>query len=351
MAKTVQKPITYEQKTQADIQLKELQRQIDYDTKDYTVELIVTKFDKSDFFIPKYQREYIWADKNKTSFIESVLLGLPIPFMFFGDCEDGRLEIIDGAQRIQTLVKFIKGELALSSLSKLTRLKGFKFFDLSEAQQRRFNNKTMRVIVLDESTPNDVRQDIFNRINRSGIKVNESEVRRGSYPGNFADFIDQCGQDELFKTICPVSKKQEDRHERFELVLRFFAYVNDYTSFDHRVSDFLDEFLIAHQHTFAEQAYLDEFNKTMQFVTKYFPFGFAKSKDATTTPRVRFEAISVGVALALRSNPKLTVDSIDWINSKKFKALTTSDASNNQGKLKERVEYVRDQLLKDATNE
>lgn len=64
MAKSIKKPISYKQKTEADIQLKELQRQVDYDTKDYTVELIVTKFDRGDFFIPKYQRNYIWTDKN-----------------------------------------------------------------------------------------------------------------------------------------------------------------------------------------------------------------------------------------------------------------------------------------------
>lgn len=348
MANKAKKSISLKQKTDADKQLKDLQKQVDYDTKDYTVELIVTKFDRGDFFIPKYQRNYIWTDKNKTSFIESVLLGLPIPFMFFGDCDDGKLEIIDGAQRIQTLVAFIKDQLILSALPKLTELKGFQFSDLSEAQQRRFYNKTMRVIVLDESTPDDLRQDIFNRINRSGITVNESEVRRGSYPGKFTDFIDKCGKNEMFIKLCPVTDKQEKRHERFELVLRFFAYVNDYNSFDHRVTDFLDAFLIAHQNDFDEQAYLAEFNRALEFVDKHFPFGFAKSKTATTTPRVRFEALSVGVALALRNNPDLEVKSIDWIDSVRFQELTTSDASNNQGKLKERVEYVRDQLLKDA---
>jgi hypothetical protein len=345
------KEILYEQKLEADVQLKTLQKQIDYDTKDYPVELIVTKFDKNEFFIPGYQRDFVWKDKNKASFIESVLLGLPIPFMFFGDCEDGKMEIIDGAQRVQTLVAFTKDKLVLSLLPKLTCLRGFKFSDLSEAQQRRFLNKTMRVIVLDESTPKDIRQDIFNRINTSGIKANESEVRRGSFPGKLTDFIDQHAKDKLFVKLCPVTASQHDRHERFELLLRFFAYVNSYITFDHRVSDFLDDFLVAHQNAFDEQSYLEEFNRTLQFVVKHFPCGFAKSKTARTTPRVRFEAISVGVALALRNNPTLDVASIDWIESERFKVLTTSDASNNQGKLKERVEYVRDQLLKDAKNE
>lgn len=351
MARKRRKVISYEQKQAADIQLKALQKQIDYDTKDYPVELIVSKFGKEEFFIPGYQREFVWKDKNKASFIESVLLGLPIPFMFFGNRDDEKMEIIDGAQRVQTLVAFINDQLVLSSLPKLTCLKDFRFTDLSEAQQRRFLNKTMRVIVLDESTPKDIRQDIFNRINTSGIKANESEVRRGSYPGKLTDFIDQHTKNNLFVKLCPVTESQNDRHERFELLLRFFAYVNSYTSFDHSVTGFLDDFLIAHQNIFDEQSYLDDFNRTLQFVDAHFPCGFAKSKTARTTPRVRFEAISVGVALALRINPNLKVASIDWLSSDRFKELTTSDASNNQGKLKERVEYVRDQLLKDAKNE
>ncbi|MFZ3132522.1 MAG: DUF262 domain-containing protein, partial [Desulfosporosinus sp.] len=134
MARNGNKNIPFEQRQEADIQIKALQKQIDYDTKDYPVELIVTKFDKGEFFIPIYQREFVWKDNNKTSFIESVLLGLPIPFMFFGDCENGKMEIIDGAQRVQTLLAFTKDELVLSSLPKLTKLKGFKFSDLSEAQ-------------------------------------------------------------------------------------------------------------------------------------------------------------------------------------------------------------------------
>ena len=86
----------------------------------------------------------------------------------------------------------------------------------------------------------------------------------------------------------------------------------------------------------------------LTFVENNFPFGFAKTKTSKITPRVRFEALSVGVALALRQNPTLTVSNVDWMKSDEFRRLTTSDASNNQGKLKERVEYVRDQLLKDA---
>ena len=73
--------ITSELIEKAELQIKEFQKQIEYDTKDYTIEHLVDKFNKQDFFIPRYQRKFVWRPKNKSMFIESVLLGLPIPFI------------------------------------------------------------------------------------------------------------------------------------------------------------------------------------------------------------------------------------------------------------------------------
>ena len=335
-----------EEKEVAEHQLKDMQKQIDYDTKDYPIELLVNKFNKGEFFIPPYQRKFIWQNKNRDLFIESVLLGLPIPFMFFGDCDSGKMEIIDGAQRIQTLVEFVNNRLQLNDLKKLTSLNGFKFNDLPESQQKKLLNRTLRVIVLEDNTPNDVRQDLFNRINTTGIPANGSEVRRGSYPGKLTDFIEKCTMNELFIKLCPLSKKQVNRYERFEFVLRFFAYLNNYHNFIHSVNVFLDEYLIKNLSDFDEETFKKEFETMLDFIKKNFPNGFAKTPTGKSTPRVRFEAIAIGVGLALRVNPTLTVKNVNWLKSDEFKVHTTSDASNNQGKLIGRIEYVRDQLLK-----
>ena len=345
------KKVTPEQVEAAERQLKELQRQVEYDTKDYTLELLLDKFEKGDFYIPDYQRQFVWKPNNRSLFIESVLLGLPIPFMFFAGCDDGRLEIIDGAQRMQTLREFVKRKMKLSKLAKLTELDGFVFEDLSTATQRKFLNRTFRVVVLDEKTTTDIRQDLFNRINTSGVKASDSEVRRGSYPGKLTSYIEKCCKNELFVALCPISKNKAVRQERFELVLRFFAYLNDYKHFEHEVNPFLNDFLAKNLDSFDEQQYETDFIGMLNFVQKHFQFGFAKSQNATTTPRVRFEAISVGVALALRAYPNLEVKNVDWLNSEEFKVLTTSDASNNEGKLVARVEYVRDRLIEAKVND
>lgn len=339
------KKITPDQVVTAEAQLQSMQKQVDYDTKDFTLELLLTKFDRGDFFIPQYQRQFVWKSNNKTLFIESVLLGLPIPFMFFAECEDGRLEIIDGAQRMQTLHEFVNGNMQLARLPKLNMLDGFSFSNLTKATQRKFLNKTFRVVVLDEKTTPDIRQDLFNRINTSGVKASDSEIRRGSYPGRLTNFIEECCKNPSFVALCPISKSKVVRQERFELVLRFFAYLYDYQNFEHEVNDFLNTFLSNNLDSFNEAQYKDDFENMLKFVQDNFEFGFAKTVNATTTPRVRFEAISVGVALALKERPDLHVNNVCWINTDEFKEHTTSDASNNEGKLAARVEYVRDKLL------
>ena len=337
--------ITNEMLQAAEKQLQNLQKQVDYDTKDYTLELLLNKFKNGDFYIPSYQRKFVWQESNKSLFIESVLLGLPIPFMFFAGCEDGRLEIIDGAQRMQTLKAFVCDGMKLGNLEKLNLLSDFKFDDLSMATRRKLLNRTFRVIVLDEETKPDIRQDLFNRINTSGVKASDSEIRRGAYPGPLTNFIEMCCKDELFIKLCPISKNKEDRQERFEIVLRFFAYLYNYENFQHEVKSFLNSFLSENLENFDEELYKKDFYNMLNFVNENFETGFAKSKKSTTTPRVRFEAIAVGVALALKENPELSVSNLDWLESEDFKKKTTSDASNNEGKLADRVEYVRDKLL------
>ncbi|WP_444314139.1 DUF262 domain-containing protein [Megamonas funiformis] len=339
--------ITLQEKNDLDQQIRILQKEIDYDTRDFTIELLINKFKRNDFFIPDYQRNFIWNDSHKTLFLESVFLGLPIPFMFFADCDDGKQEIIDGAQRMQTLVEFSENRLKITGLKKITKLNGFYFNDLSDAQQRKFLNKAMRVIVLREDTPSSARQDLFYRINTTGLKASDSEIRRGSYPGKLTSFIEKCAEDSLFKELAPMSIKRENRYERFEFILRFFAYLNSYNEFEHDVKDFLNNYLVQNLNTFNERQFSFEFNRMLRFVKDNFPCGFAKTKTSKSTPRVRFEAISVGVALALRENPNLSINNLDWLETEEFKLYTTSDASNNQGKLKQRIEYVKEQLLKD----
>lgn len=343
--------VTIEMRQLAEKQIKELRKEINYDTRDYAIDFLVQQYRDDEFYIPdEYQRKYIWEDSHKNRFIESILLGLPIPFMFFSDTEDGRCEIIDGAQRTQTLEEFVDNNLVLTNLKKLTQLNGFKYQDLPEYFRRKFNKTTMRIIVLSDDTTIEIRQEIFNRINTTGIPAKPSEIRRGSYAGPFMDFLKECTENSIFKKVCPVSKTSKKRYEDLELVLRFFAFSNNYKNFNHRVDEFLDAYIENNQTSFDIDLYKLEFERMLNFVDRYFENGFRKTKTAKSTPRVRFEAISVGVILALRENPSLVPATMAWLNSSEFKIHTTTHASNSPVRVTGRIEYVRDMLLAGENN-
>lgn len=353
--------ITHEQREAAEVEIREKQKTVDYDTKEYPVEVLVQKYrdgldeDTNELYIPDYQRDMIWEETRQSKFIESIFLGLPIPYIFVADLrpkqeddEDdlARLEIVDGTQRIRSLDRFINNDLTLCGLEKLKKLNNFKFSDLPLARQRRFNRATIRMIVLTEKADEETRRDMFERINTGSVQLNDMEKRRGISPGPFVNLLEELGKDTKFRKICPFSEALISQREPEEFVLRFFAYLNNYKNFDKQVNVFLNEYLKKHNHPEINQDGMrSEFHKMLDFVEKYFPNGFSKSKGHVKTPRIRFEAISVGVALALREKPDIEPKSINWLDSPEFKEYTTSDASNSRPKVIKRIEYVRDQLL------
>lgn len=348
--------ITQENRDAAEAQIAQHHKIIDYDTREYPVEVIVQKYlsrieeDDNDFFVPDYQRDLTWPEEHQSRFIESVLMGLPIPLLFLADVEgqEGRAEIVDGSQRVRTLARFMNDELRLSGLKQLTKLNGFIFSDLPHIRQRRFGRHTMRMIELREGTDEDVRRDIFSRINTGSVSLTDMEQRWGANDGPFLQFIRNLSEQPLFKELAPLSEKSVKRREPQEFVLRFFAYLRDYQKFERSVVHFLNFYLEDMNTSFndaTEAQAQAEWNQMLAFVKKFFPNGFTKKKGHIRTPRIRFEAISVGVALALRIKPNLTPSSLEWLESDEFKRHMRSDASNSRPKVVSRIEYVRDHLL------
>ncbi len=129
--------ISHADQEAAEAEIAQHHKIIDYDTREYPVEVIVAKYlerleeDDNDFFVPDYQRELVWPEEHQSRFIESVLMGLPIPLLFVADVagQEGRAEIVDGSQRVRTLARFMRNDLKLSGLIRLTKLNGFTFSD------------------------------------------------------------------------------------------------------------------------------------------------------------------------------------------------------------------------------
>jgi hypothetical protein len=342
-----------------------------YIVREYPVEVVVQKYlsgiksGQNEIYVPDYQRELIWPERNKSRFIESLLIGLPIPFLFVADVSEaedpdnaGRLEIIDGVQRIRTLTEFLTNNLALTGLDRLTKLVGSKFSDLHPSRQRRFRRATLRLIELTEGITEDVRREMFDRINSGSVGLEAVEVRRGMAPGLFVDLTTELANDPLLQKLAPISDALKKRFEYEELVTRFFAFLNRYQTYGTGtegkvVKDFLltyvkdmNKALAGSDGAKLKQAMKSEWKMMLEYVRDNFEHGFQKFGRGKKVPRVRFEAISVGVGLALRADPKLkSKDTAEWLNSDEFKEWTTSDASNNKQSVTGRMEFLKNKLL------
>lgn len=355
--------ITDQRKEIAEQEIRDKRKDVKYITLEYPIEIIVQKYldgqdeDKNELYIPDYQREMRWDEDTQSKLIESILLGLPIPFIFVADIsseeEDlARLEVIDGTQRIRTVARFVNNELTLTNLQKIPSLNGFKFQDLSLSRRRRFNRYTIRMIQLTDEADEEVRRDMFERINSGSLQLNEMEKRRGSKPGKFLDLIEDLSKNKQFLKLCSFTETEIKKRDPQEFILRFFAFLNNYQNFSgKKVHEFLDSYLEEQNNNELldiEQT-RKEFISVFDFLEKYLPDAlhiYRKTKKFyEPTTRIKFESMTVGVALALRKNPNLEPKSTSFFNSIEFQEYTKSDASSSQSKVARRIEYVRDQLL------
>jgi len=332
-------------------QIREKQKTVDYDVKEYPVEILVNKYmqnietNENEIFIPSYQRSFQWEPDRQSKFIESILLGLPIPYIFTAENNDGRLEIVDGSQRIRTLENFLSNELILNNLEILSGCNGLSFLDFPISRQRKIHNTSLRMIVLSERSDEDARFMLFERINSGSIILQDMEKRKGSLPGPFTDFVYECANDPQFLRVTNFTEKTKRRGEPQELVLRFFAYSENLNNYNGYVNEFLDEYTKVKNESFNREIHESEFRNMLNYVETNFEYGFMKGAHHTSTPRVRFEAIAIGVNLALRVNPKPVIDVSEWLDSDNFTAEVTGSSTNTPVRLKSRISFVRDKVL------
>jgi hypothetical protein len=346
--------ITSEQVAAAEAQIVEESKRIEFYLTEYSVELLASKMHSNEFVIPPYQRDDTWEPARKSRFIESLLMGLPIPFLFFWESPaTGKLEIVDGSQRLRTIDQFVLGDLLLGELDTLSELQGLRFRDLPESRQRKVKNRSIRGIVLSEHADEQARFDLFDRINTGSKIANKAEVRRGALVGPFLDLVIDLSREHGFERLAPVPEKDRKLREREELVTRFFAFSDGLEGYRDRVSPFLFDYakkMNVHfgAHPEDVEAYRDRFLNTMAFVRRVFPHGFRRAGKGIATPHARFEAIAIGSYLALKARPELAFQQIDvsgWLNGPEFREVTGSDGANVMRKLTARLQFVRDRLL------
>ncbi len=249
-------------------------------TKSFTIREIYTQIQDKEFnqeieldLAPDFQRSYVWKTKQQIRLIESILLGIPLPAFYFNQDKNGAQQVIDGVQRLTTIKRFMSDQLVLKEehLEYLGPLKDSTFSTLDTATKRRFSNTQIVAHVIEPQTPDDVKYDIFNRVNTGGSPLTAQEIRHCMSKTRSREFLGKLVESESFdnamgnffwnnknsdKKWIRDSKRMTDR----EIVLRFCAFyvvpLDEYAK-----ASSLDAFLLDFSRWIDHKAKPDELNK------------------------------------------------------------------------------------------
>ncbi|MFQ5673737.1 MAG: DUF262 domain-containing protein [Nitrospinales bacterium] len=274
---------------------------------DYPVDSLVKRLQAGDILNPEFQRGFVWTRAQASRFIESLLLGLPVPGIFLSkDPETQRLFVIDGQQRLNTLRCFFEGELN-AGLFKLKGVKkefeGLTYKTLSEEDRRKLDNAIIHATIIRQEDPEHDHSSIhlvFERLNTGGTPLSAQEIRKCVYGGEFDDLISELNADSHWRALYgPQNKRAKDK----ELILRFFALVYDLHHYKRPMKLFLSDFMASNQHLnkFSGEELKNLFKKTIAFAIDHLgskAFRPERALNAAIT-----DALLVGTARRLKKGP------------------------------------------------
>ena len=331
-------------------------------------EIVNLHSDKELIIHPEYQRLFRWSQEQKSRLIESVLLELPIPQIFVIENADGVLELIDGLQRVSSVIQFINPTvlglepLQLQGCDLIKDLNGNNFEKLSLRLKLRIKRSSVRTIVIKRQSRSFLRYEMFKRLNTGGSILSAQEIRNcssrmiGEDGIKFYSFLQRCAAQLDFKA-CTESLADADRDQKGdeELVLRFIAVKNAQDLFRGSVRDWLDDYM--------ESILLDEIEfdydaewDTFQGLFRYLNMAmgnraFVKYRGSSPVGGLApayFEAVTMGVLRVLGSISGVDMAEvrdavISTVQTETFRRFTGPGA-NSKEKLEGRITAVQQAL-------
>jgi hypothetical protein len=213
-------------------------------TKHYSLRQLVDMIADADVDLaPDFQRHYVWKPRQRWSLIESLLLGIPLPSFYFNEDTSGRLQVVDGVQRLTTIFQYVREKaFKLGSVAYLHDLEGQGFDDLAAMFRRRINSAQFVAHVIDPQTPYRVKFDIFRRINTGGSPLSAQEIRHCMSKIRSRDFLKKLVSEHSFVTATGGALNNHPRMADREVALRFVAF-RLFTSDEYAQHGSFDEFL------------------------------------------------------------------------------------------------------------
>lgn len=279
---------------------------------DFDVNGLVERMRKKDIRIPYYQRAYVWKLGQASRFIESLLLGLPVPGIFLSK-EPGTEEllVIDGQQRLKTLLYFYDGKFlpeeqnvtfALESVQ--DEFMGATYATLPPESKRRLNNAVIHATIIKQDKPSEKSSSsvyyIFERLNTGGTQLVPQEIRSAIFHGEFRDLLNKLNCNREWRAIYG-NKSRRIRDE--ELILRFFAFHHDGDKYSKPMKKFLNDYMRSNRHLQKQSAkeLTQLFEKTVS--TAYEIYGKESFKYTRGILASLFDSIMVGISKRLEKGP------------------------------------------------
>lgn len=336
------------------LELPPSQRRLITSSADFSVETLVNMLRGDGLTIPNFQRQYVWSEKKASRLIESLVMQCPIPVIYLNRRVDEVLEVVDGNQRLTSLRDFLDGHLALSGLTAYTELNDLRFKELDQKYQRQIRNRTIRCAIIEPESNEQIKFDVFERLNSGSVALSPQELRHGLYSGRFTQVLTGLAKNKAFIELTGI--RIDKRMKRDELVLRFFALSERLNAYQKPLSTFLTNFLKDHREDDARALELSsqKFNRMLQGLKALFgdaAFRFATREGSTKKFNTAyFDAVSVGYVLSDLYNAEAPdVDAAERLRLR-FAELQESDefrnatlrATSDAAAVKKRISMAKD---------
>lgn len=171
-----------------------------------------------------FQREEIWKKESKAELVESVLMGLPLPIFYFSQDKYGNLIVVDGRQRLTALFSYMSDNYRLKGLKIMQKVNGYRFSDLSPIQRTRIEDFQIQAHVIMPPTPDRIKFDIFDRVNRGGTRLNRQEMRNALYQGEATRLLKSLAESDIFKDATGKAFVRDKRMKDKYILTRYITF-------------------------------------------------------------------------------------------------------------------------------
>lgn len=311
---------------------------------------IITNYERGELIIaPEFQRLYRWDLPQRTRFIESVLLGIPIPPIFVAEDRGGRWELVDGLQRVSTILSYfgkLKSRTARENYWKMTEgnllpsLEGLTSKEMPEKYNLNVKRAVCRVEIIKWDSKWDMRYELFSRLNTGGTPLTEQEIRNSIFRSGLKHlyaFVDEAKQSDDFSALVDVSEKKKQKLGDEELILRYVALTNNWRNVDSSMSVYITTFMrdMLDRKGDVDPNVIKRFYKVMRLLR---PFGRGIFRVRTAFSTSLYDAITIGVSEnmdRLSQNKDMLKHVIDSIReNEEFRMLRGGASSSTRTKLR-----------------